>query len=302
MILRSNKRWVTVALLTILMLSASCVRRTAVTQDFGLPAKSASRIPSFRPILQKQSGAFDPLSDDARVQELQGRLKVNGDDAAARLELAGVFESYRLYDDAIEQYSQGLHTSFAEQAILGLARCEQASGRIREAIPHLEAFLKKRQAVNVWNQLGLLYDGAGDLASGEHAFREAVRLNTESDRLHNNLGYNLLMQKKMEAAENEFRKALELNEASATSHNNLGSVLARRGDLQAALEQFQFAADPATAHNNLAVVLLEAGQYEASREELVKALAIRRNFAPALANFKLVQEKIRNGAEGANSK
>ena len=57
------------------------------------------------------------------------------------------------------------------------------------------------------------------------------------------------------------------------------------------------AADAATAHNNLAVVLLEMEQYERSREELVKALAIRRYFAPALANFRLVQERMRERAE-----
>ena len=74
-------------------------------------------------------------------------------------------------------------------------------------------------------------------------------------------------------------------------------MLARRGDFEGALQEFQLAADVATAHNNLAVVLLEMGQYERSREELVKALAIRRYFAPALANFKLVQERIRERTE-----
>ena len=101
----------------------------------------------------------------------------------------------------------------------------------------------------------------------------------------------------MGAAEIEFRRALELNPKSATTRNNLGVALARRGDLAGALEQFQSAADAATAHNNLAVVLLEAGQYEQSRQELVKALAIRHYFAPALANFKLVQDRIRFQAE-----
>jgi tetratricopeptide (TPR) repeat protein len=73
--------------------------------------------------------------------------------------------------------------------------------------------------------------------------------------------------------------------------------LARRGDLPSALAEFQFGTDAATAHNNLAVVLLEMGKYEQSREQLVKALNLRRYFAPALSNFKLVQERIRERAE-----
>src|SRR5438552_11654402 len=113
-----------VTLLTILMLSTGCIRRTAVSQDFGLPGKASRQ--SFRSILQQQSGAFNPLTDDARIQELQSRLRLNSDDAAARLELAGVYESYRLLDEAIEQYTSSLRGSFPEQAALGLARCEQA--------------------------------------------------------------------------------------------------------------------------------------------------------------------------------
>ena len=73
--------------------------------------------------------------------------------------------------------------------------------------------------------------------------------------------------------------------------------MARRGELQRALEEFQFTTDAPTAHNNLAVVLLELGRYEESREELVKALALRRYFAPALSNFKLVQQRIREREE-----
>src|SRR5205085_9604270 len=97
--------------------------------------------------------------------------------------------------------------------------------------------------------------------------------------------------------ETEFRKALALNPKSEPTHNNLGMLLARRGDFDGALSEFQLTADAATAHNNLAVVLMEMGQYDHSREELVKALALRREFGPALSNFKLVQERLRQRAE-----
>ena len=304
----------TAALLSILMLTTACVRRTTIGDSFGLPGKIASQRPSpkakavspdeaLRNTFQQQTqDAFNPLTDDRRVQTLQARLKLNPQDIPSRLELAGVYENYRLCDDGFDQYTEalrqvrsapGANARLAEQAVLGLGRCSQPAGRTREAIPLLEAFLKEGATASSWNALGLLYDQLGDLPAGENAFREAVALNAESDRLHNNLGYNLLLQNKAEAAEDEFRRALTLNPKSATTRNNLGMVLARRGDLQGALEQFQSAADAATAHNNLAVVLLETGHYEQSRDELVKALAIRHYFAPALANFKLVQERIR---------
>lgn len=284
------------ALLIILMMATGCVHRTTSSQNFGLGG--FKRQTSTRSILQQQTvRAFNVLADDPQVQTLQARLKVDPRDVAARLELAGVYENYRLYDEASDQYAESLRLSPSEQAVLGLGRCARVSGRAQQVIPQLEAFVKDSPTANTWNALGLLYDDSGDLAAGESALREAVSRDGESDRLHNDLGYNLVLQKKSGAAENEFRRALELNPKSATSRNNLGIVLTQRGDLKGALEQFQLAADAATAHNNLAVVLLEMGLFEQSREELVKALAIRHYFAPALANFKLVQERIRERAE-----
>lgn len=310
-------------LLATLTLAGGCVRHTTTSQDFGLsgaiaskrtsPKASTSPDTALRAIFQQQiQGAFDPLTDDRQVQALQTRLKLNPQDLASRLELAGVYENYRFLEDARAQYTETLWLArsaagnpeaaapLAEQAVLGLARCAQASGNTREAIPALEAFLKEwphNAAPSSWNQLALMYNELGDLTAGENALREAVARDAKSDRLRNNLGYNLLLQNKPEAAESEFRRALELNPKSAATRNNLGGVLARRGDLKGALEQFQSVADAATAHNNLAVVLLETGQYEQSREQLVKALTIRQYFAPALANFKLVQEKIRERSE-----
>lgn len=265
-------------------------------------AKVTNPDAALRAIFQQQiQGAFDPLTDDQQVQTLKTRLALEPNDVAARLELAGIYERYRFIDDARTQYTAALRSetiaSQAEQAILGLARCALGSDGIKDVIPVVEGFLQDWPSASAWNQLGLLHGEIGNLAEGEKAFRQALALDNKSDSVHNNLGHNLMLQNKLEAAEAELRKSLELNSKSATTRNNLGVVLARRGDLKKALEQFMSVADAATAHNNLAVVLLETGQYEQSREELVKALMIRQYFAPALANFKLVQEKIRERTE-----
>ena len=291
-------------LLGILLLASGCVR-SSLTHDFGLPSSSrkvekVSKQPdvAVREIFKQQTqGAFDPLTGDQRIQTLQARLKLNPQDFDARLEIATIYESYGLYDDAFDQYMQALNTNPSEPAALGLSRASRAAARSVEALPLVEAFAAIHPSADSWNEVGLLYDAASNLKAGEIAFRNSILQDEASDRSHNNLGYNLLLQNDTAAAEIEFRRALELNPKSATTRNNLGVVLARRGDLAGALEQFQSAADAATAHNNLAVVLLEAGQYEQSRQELVKALAIRHYFAPALANFKLVQERIRLQAQ-----
>jgi Flp pilus assembly protein TadD len=184
-----------------------------------------------------------------------------------------------------------------EHAISGLSRSARASNRIPEAVPILEKALTQRPAVNAWNELGLLYEDVPSLSAAQNAFEHAISVNPESDSAHNNLGYSLLLQSRLEAAELEFRKAVELNPGSATARNNLSVILVRHGDVPGALEQFLMTTDAATAHNNLAVVLLEAGRYEQSREQLVEALTIRHSFAPALANFKIVQERLLEEAD-----
>lgn len=292
-------RWTRTALALTLIFSAGCVRHRTLP-DFGLNTRPAKPTPdaSLRATFREQTkGAFNPLSDDSRIRTLEARLTDDPANIDARLELAAVYESYRMYDQALEHYTQTFDRISSEKAILGIARCDQALNLAWRAIPLLEQYLKKTPSPVVWNVLGLLQNASGDLPAGELAFRQAVVAAPQSDQWHNNLGYNLLLQNQTDAAEAEFRKALELNPKSVTTHNNLGMLLARRNNFDGAFNEFQFGADAATAHNNLAVVLMELGKYEQSRDQLVKALAVRRNFSPALSNFKLVQERMRQRAE-----
>ena len=122
---------------------------------------------------------------------------------------------------------------------------------------------------------------------GEPAHRKAVELAPGQDTLHNNLGYNLLMQKKSEEAAAEFREALRLNPASLVARNNLGLALANSNAAQA-VATWQSAADPATAHNNLAAVWIEKGNYAEARKELDIALGYNKSHPAALKNLELV--------------
>jgi Flp pilus assembly protein TadD len=306
-----NLKFSTGILLLSVALGTSCVHRAA-NPDLGLnrltsPVRSKSQAKSpdasIRSVFKQQTeGTFSPLNDDPQVQELQARLKSNSNDVAARLQLALVYEKYKLYDSAMDQHKAALRQSapadtLFEQAAVGLSRSARASHRVAEAIPIVETALIQRPTANSWNELGLLYEDSGSFASAESVFENAIAMNPESDSAHNNLGYCLLLQGRLEGAEAEFRKAVELNPTSATARNNLAVTLAHTGDVKGSLDQFLMTNDAATAHNNLAVVLLEMGNYERSREQLVQALTIRHYFAPALANFKIVQERIREQAD-----
>ena len=108
------------------------------------------------------------------------------------------------------------------------------------------------------------------------------------DSLLNNLGYNLLMQKKNVEAAEEFRAALKLNPASQMARNNLGMALAGQDANAQAVANWQASADPATAHNNLAAVLIEKGDYAGARKELQIALSYNKTHPAALRNLELV--------------
>ena len=274
MTMRFDRFGAAATLLVYSILATACVRSVA-----------GKSVPG---VVQKTQRGSDPIKDNSRIQSLEADVRANPKNVAPRLELAGLYESYGAHDQALAHYTEILMAAgrdVSEEATAGLRRAASGAGRSSEAIPFLEAFLKTSPSANAWNDLALLYDGVGNHEAGERALREALALNTGSGRLHNNLGYNLQLQNKLEGAEQEYRTALELNPDFAAARNNLGALLGRRGDFEGALQQFKLAADDSAAHNNLAVVLMEAGLYERSREELIKALEIHRNFSPALDNL-----------------
>src|SRR5437870_242602 len=86
-------------LLIVLSSVSGCIRRT-ISQSFGLSRRTSSTQPSrktqaqaatpdasLRGIFRKQvQTAFDPLTDDKRVQTLRNTLKANPENAAVHLE------------------------------------------------------------------------------------------------------------------------------------------------------------------------------------------------------------------------
>ncbi len=144
-----------------------------------------------------------------------------------------------------------------------LARLYEEFHLYEEALKQYAAVLPIAPTSTLWNQIGLIYGELGDFESAETAARNALALSPDSTAIR----------------------------------NNLGVFLVRRGNLDGALEQFQITVDAAAACNNVAVVLFEAGQYEKSREYLVKALAIKQDFAPAIENLKLAQQRIERRPE-----
>ncbi|HEY2014880.1 MAG TPA: tetratricopeptide repeat protein, partial [Bryobacteraceae bacterium] len=276
-----------VAVLAVLVLGVSCVRHTQVATRQSRPA-----VPSGPTAWDRQiRNAKDAGDGDYQLKVLREKVAADSDSVAARVELAQGYQD-RGYPDVALEICRLAVSRFPEsgEAELALVRALRGMNRRSEAIAGLEAFLGRhpQTAPDYDSWLGILHDESGQWLEGEPWHRKALDLAASKDSLHNNLGYNLLMQQKNEAAAAEFREALKLNPQSQVARNNLGLALASQNATTDAVASFQSGADAATAHNNLAAVLIEKGNYPAARKELELALRYNGNFPAALKNLDLL--------------
>lgn len=235
--------------------------------------------------------AVDAGDGDYRLRALRDRVAAEPENIPVRIELAKAYRD-RNYPEIALEISRLAVARFPNsgEAQLSLIRDLRAVNRRAEAIATLELFLKERPAAGAeyWSWLGILRDESGLWPSGESAHRKAIEVAAAADYLHNNLGYNLLMQKKNEEAAAEFREALRLNPGSEIARNNLGTALALSNATAQAIATWQSATGAAGAHNNLAAVWIEKGNYAEARKELDVALGYNRSHPAALRNLELV--------------
>jgi len=264
---------------------SSCVSRT---QTVKVPSKPAASESAFARQIHNAHSA-----GDGDYQLLQARQKVAAEPAnpLARVELAKLYQNRGFPDVALE-ICRLAAARFPESGDvqLTLVRSLYALHQPEEAITGMEAFLQAhpQQSPEYYSWVGLLYDGTGRWTDGESWHRKAMAIGPAADYLHNNLGYNLLMQKKGAEAAAEFREALRLNPDSEVARNNLGMALASDNQAAAAVTNWQISTDPATAYNNVAAVLIEQGNFAAARQELEKALSYNKAHPAALKNMELL--------------
>lgn len=284
-------RPVTVAVLAVCSLASLCQSCTTTVRTV---KSSAAKPPSpvgVTPFDQQIKNARDAGSGDYQLSLLRQHVAAEPDNVSARLELAKAYRD-RSYPDVALEISRLAASRFPESADaeLSLVRDLHTMRQGAEAVSSLEAFLKAhpQQTPDAYSWLGILLDESGQWASGEPQHRKALEAAPGSDPLHNNLGYNLLMQKKYADAAAEFEQALKLNPGSEIARNNLGTALAAQNASKQAVASFQTATDPATAHSNLAAVLIENGNYPEARQELNIALGYNKAHSAALRNLELV--------------
>jgi tetratricopeptide (TPR) repeat protein len=293
----------TVAILAVL--TAGCIRRTEVLQapvtqgqpadpnaKPGPKARTHASIPAAPTVWDRQiKNAKDAGDGDYELRVLRDKTAAEPDNIPARVELAKAYRE-RGYPDVALEICRLAASRFPDsaEAQLALATALRDMNRRSEAGAGLEAFLKTHAQAGpeYYSWLGIMRDESGQWEAAEPAHRKALELRPQAAYLHNNLGYNLLMQKKYAEGSTEFREALKLDPHSLVARNNLGLALAHQDAADAAIATWQAGSDAATAHNNMAAVLMEKGNYPAARKELETALSYNRDFQPAVKNLELV--------------
>jgi tetratricopeptide (TPR) repeat protein len=280
-----KSRYIPALLATCAAFSISCVYRSH-------PSRTAVPAPPSMTNWDRQvRNAVDAGDGDYQLRVLREQVAAEPNDIPVRLELAKAYRERGYHEVALE-ISRLAVARFPESgdAQLALVRDLRDVNRRPEAIAGLENFLKTHpeSGAGYYSWLGILRDESGFWTLGEPAHRKAIELTPGVDYLHNNLGYNLLMQKKNEDAAREFQEALKLNPGSLMARNNLGLALAHSNDTAQAVANWQSTSDPATAHNNLAAVWMEKGNYPEARRELDLALSYNRAHPAALRNLELV--------------
>jgi Flp pilus assembly protein TadD len=268
---------------------ASCVKQEVVASQ---PASSGhSRT---RALLARQvENAVDLGEGDAEARKLRQKLAANAKDLDARIALAKLYKSRGLPDLAIAQYQLAAELNPDLPAVtLMLAKALRDFNDPADASSVIAAFVKQhpKESWELLSLQGILEDEQGRFQAGESAYRAALTVDAAQTSVHNNLGYNLLLQGHAEQAAEEFRRAIALDPHSIVAHNNLGTALmfAKSGKSEQAFAEWRKSADPAAAHTNLAAIFLEQGHYAEARQELTSALKLKSDYPPALANLRLV--------------
>jgi len=280
-------RWVAAA---IAALSISCAHESRMAKAPAAP-RTQPKAPAASVWDRQIRNAVDAGDGDYAMRVLRQKMAAEPDRIGTRMELAKAYEA-RGFPDMSLELCRLTAARFPDsgEAQLGLVRALRTMDRRQEAIDGLEVFLRSHPQMSpeYFSWLGILRDESGLWAAGEPAHRKALELAPAVDYLHNNLGYNLLMQKKNEDAAAEFREALRLNANSQLARNNLGLALAHQNAGEQAVANWQSTAGAAAAHNNLAAVWMESGNYAAARQELETALSYNRSHPAVLRNLELV--------------
>ena len=116
------------------------------------------------------------------------------------------------------------------------------------------------------NGLGVIYDVQKLHPQAQSLYRMALRYNTRSAKIHNNLGYSYYLNGQWDDALREYHTAVELDPDYREAWSNIGLYYVKLGEFSDALAAFEEINTSPQAANNVGYLSLLQGNYtEAER-------------------------------------
>ena len=140
------------------------------------------------------------------------------------------------------------------------------------------------------NNLGIALAGAGRVTDAIAEYRKSLELNGNSSQTENNLGSALAQQGSLDEAQQHFETALRINPDNASAEVNLGNALsAEGGHLGDAIDLLRKGVEKLPnspdGQNGLGIALAHAGNLEEATEHLQKAVQLAPDDAGYRYNF-----------------
>jgi cytochrome c-type biogenesis protein CcmH/NrfG len=127
--------------------------------------------------------------------------------------------------------------------------------------------------------LGNSYVESGNLNDAAESYQSALRINSNFEEAHSQLGCVLLVQKKFQAAGVQFGEVLRLNPHDADAHKHLGDALAGQDKTTEAEAEYttalQLKPDDVETREGLALILARKGETDKALACLQEALKIQ---------------------------
>jgi protein O-GlcNAc transferase len=210
---------------------------------------------------------------------------------ADALHLLGVIAMQeRRHADALDLIGRAIEISPQATYFDNLGSALRGWGKLEAAVESYEqAIALDPNHFRAHNNLGMVLLQMRLPAAAAASFRQAVSINPQFAEAQSNFGNVLRELGEAEAAEAHCRKAIALHPTFGEAHNNLGNALKtqrRLAEAAACYEQAQrlLPEEPQVALN-LGIVLRETGEHAAAIAAFRRAIALRPTWAEAWSNL-----------------
>lgn len=196
-------------------------------------------------------------------------------------------------DRALAEATDMIAPKILPQTYFAAAQLHERQGQVLQAIEqYRKAIAVNHDYVAAYDRLGLLLGKVGLNTEATTALRKAAELAPDNAPVHNNLGFQLVLNGDWEGAEREFDRALEIFPGFARARINRGVVMGKTQRFAEALDDFKAVLPESDAHYNLGIIYRTQEKFEQAADAFRSTLAVDSTFVAAQRQLDLLAPKL----------